>query len=137
MRGEPFAVFGDGEQRRAFTYVGDIAPVIASCPDVETARGQAINVGSDTATTINDLARAVAAAMGVGPTIDHLEARNEVVDALPRHDRATEIFGPCVETPLMEGIAAMADWAQSVGPMEPSRFDEIEIDQGLPPSWRA
>ncbi len=29
LRGEPLTIFGDGSQTRAFTYVGDIAPVIA------------------------------------------------------------------------------------------------------------
>ncbi|MFN3876362.1 MAG: NAD-dependent epimerase/dehydratase family protein, partial [Flavobacteriales bacterium] len=29
MQGRPLTIFGDGEQQRAFTYVGDIAPIIA------------------------------------------------------------------------------------------------------------
>src|SRR5437588_1929047 len=29
LRGEPYTIFGDGEQKRAFSYIGDIAPVIA------------------------------------------------------------------------------------------------------------
>jgi nucleoside-diphosphate-sugar epimerase len=29
LRNEPITVFGDGTQERAFTYVGDIAPILA------------------------------------------------------------------------------------------------------------
>ena len=32
MRGEPMSIFGDGEQSRAFSYVGDIVPAIADAP---------------------------------------------------------------------------------------------------------
>lgn len=137
MRHEPFRIFGDGEQRRAFTYVGDIAPLIATCPENPAARGQAINVGCDTSTSVNELAVAVAEAMEVEPVIEHLSARHEVIDALPLHQRSRAIFGEVPETPLTEGLAAMAKWARSVGPMEPSTFQGIEVDQGLPPSWRS
>lgn len=135
MREEPFVIFGDGEQRRAFTHVSDVAPLIAGCPDVASARGQVINVGSDTPSTVNQLALTVASAMGISPKIEYVEARKEVVDALPHHRRALEIFGPTEETPLHDGIAAMAAWAHEIGPMEPSRFDNIEVTKGLPSTW--
>ena len=136
MRGEAFQIFGDGSQRRAFTYIDDVAPLIARCPEVDGARGAAINVGSDTPTSIADLANAVATATGSDLEIRYEPARHEVVDALPAHDRARALFGDLPETPLDQGIAAMAAWAREVGPMEPSSFEGVEIEQGLPPSWR-
>src|SRR5205085_7651782 len=33
MRGEPMSVFGDGTQTRAFSYIGDVAPLIARSID--------------------------------------------------------------------------------------------------------
>ena len=36
--GEPMTVFGNGEQVRAFSYIDDVAPVIARGPLVQSAR---------------------------------------------------------------------------------------------------
>ena len=33
LQGEPMTIFGDGEQTRAFSYIGDVAPVIAEAID--------------------------------------------------------------------------------------------------------
>jgi UDP-glucose 4-epimerase len=38
MIGRPMTVFGDGEQRRAFTYIGDLATAIADAPWTARAR---------------------------------------------------------------------------------------------------
>ncbi|MGH2727962.1 MAG: NAD-dependent epimerase/dehydratase family protein [Actinomycetota bacterium] len=40
LEGRPMTVFGDGEQRRAFTHVADVAPLIARSIDVPSARNQ-------------------------------------------------------------------------------------------------
>ena len=37
MRGEPMTIFGDGTQTRAFSYIGDVAPLIARAIDVPAA----------------------------------------------------------------------------------------------------
>src|SRR3954470_2497080 len=37
MQGEPLTVFGDGNQTRAFSYIGDVAPYIAASVDVPEA----------------------------------------------------------------------------------------------------
>src|SRR5262249_46273576 len=46
MSGEPMTIFGDGTQRRAFSYVGDIAPIIAGSPWVPAARNEVFNIGA-------------------------------------------------------------------------------------------
>jgi UDP-glucose 4-epimerase len=38
MAGEPMPVFGDGMQRRAFSYIDDVAPIIARSPLVPAAQ---------------------------------------------------------------------------------------------------
>lgn len=48
-------IFGDGEQCRDFTYVGDIVAANLLAMDAVT-RGQVINVGSGRGTTVNELA---------------------------------------------------------------------------------
>jgi UDP-glucose 4-epimerase len=137
LRGEPMTVFGDGEQTRAFSYIGDISPVIARSVDVNDARNRVFNIGADEAYTVNELAQTVARALGVEAEVDHLPPRNEVVHAYSSHERVREVFGVLPTTPLEEGIARMAEWVQQIGPRSPSGFGTIEVTRNLPPSWKS
>jgi UDP-glucose 4-epimerase len=138
LRGEEFTVFGDGEQKRAFTYIGDIAPTIARCVDVREARNQVFNIGGDVPATVNELSRVVSEAMGVSLRVKHLPPRNEVVDAYSSHEKAERVFGqPGGYVGLREGISRMAAWVKEHGPQDPSVFEGVEVRRNLPPSWAA
>lgn len=136
MNGRAMPVYGDGTQRRAFTYVGDVASVIARSPLIEAARNETFNLGSDTSVSVLELARAIAAEFGVAAEIEHLPMRHEVHVAYSDHSKARSILGATQDTPLQEGIHRMAEWAKqaTLGPSQ--RFDPIEIERNLPPSWR-
>ena len=138
MQGQPLSIFGDGEQTRAFSYVGDIIPAIADAPDVEAARGNVFNVGADVPYSVNDLADAVRRAMGVPDhPVVHEPPRNEVKHAFSDHSRAQAVFGDDARTPLEEGLARMVGWARDHGPRATEAFTDIEIERNLPPVWRA
>src|SRR4051794_10963180 len=137
MLGEPLSIFGDGEQTRAFSYIGDIVGPIADAPDVPEARNEVFNVGADTPYSVNQLADVVRAAMGASehPVLHH-EARNEVTDAYSDHSKARRVFGEQPATTLEDGVARMVEWAKEHGPRETPPFTGIEIEKNLPPSWR-
>ena len=135
MRGEPMSIFGDGTQTRAFSYIGDVAPLIADAIGVPAAFNQTFNVGADESTTVNELAARVAKAMGKEPRITHLEARKEVLHAVADHSRVEEVFGYRAEWTLDRGLKQMAQWALGVGPREPSRRADVEVSRNLPRSW--
>jgi UDP-glucose 4-epimerase len=137
MKGEPMTIFGDGEQTRAFSYVGDVAPVIARAIETPAALNQVFNVGADVPYSVNYLAKATAAAMGVPDApVRHLEARKEVVHAYAAHDKVTQVFGLGAPVSLEDGLSRMAQWAKIAGPRASSRFENIEVMKNLPPSWR-
>ncbi len=137
LSGEPCSVFGDGEQTRAFTYISDIAPVIARAPSVPAAINQVFNIGADRPYTVNRLAEVVQEAMGRKTGVKHLEARKEVVHAFSDHSKVEKVFGKTKAVSLEEGVARMAEWVKKVGPRKPTVFDGIEVERNLPPSWRA
>lgn len=138
MQGQPMPVFGDGMQTRAFSHIADVAPVIARSPLVEEARNEVFNVGADTPYTILDLVHEIGDAFGVEPDVQHLEARNEVIDAFSDHSKMRRVFGCGEPLSLHEGIARMARWARDHGPCSPSEFPgKIEVATNMPPSWRA
>jgi UDP-glucose 4-epimerase len=137
MSGQPMTIFGDGTQSRAFSYIADVAPIIARAPDVPQAYRQIFNVGADTATTLNELASYVADAMGLPAEAKHLEARKEVLHAVADHAKVARVFDYQAQYGLKQGLARMATWAKAVGPRKPTVFENIEVLRNLPPSWRA
>jgi UDP-glucose 4-epimerase len=135
LLGQPLTVFGDGEQTRAFSYIDDVAPVIARSVLAPHAYGQVFNVGGDTPYTVNELVRVVGQALGVTPQVTYLPARNEVKHAYSSHDKAREYFDVPQPVALEDGIRRMAEWVQRVGSRRTEDFAAIEIARGLPAGW--
>ncbi|HEX6288686.1 MAG TPA: GDP-mannose 4,6-dehydratase [Herpetosiphonaceae bacterium] len=59
LRHEPLQVYGDGQQRRCFTHVGDTVSALIGLLDNPAAIGEIVNIGSHNEITIESLARRV------------------------------------------------------------------------------
>jgi UDP-glucose 4-epimerase len=136
LQSKPMPVFGDGLQSRAFSYIDDVAPILARAPEVPAAKNQVFNIGADTPYTVLQLAQEVARSFGEKCRVDHMPARNEVVHAFSDHSKVRAIFQPPAPVDLATGIQRMADWVKKRGPMQPVVFDNIELEKNLPPSWK-
>jgi UDP-glucose 4-epimerase len=136
MQGKAMTIFGDGNQQRAFSYVGDIASDIARAPLIPAAQNQVFNIGADQACTVKELAAEVAKVMDVKLNIAYLPSRQEVVNAYSDHTKWHQVFGQPRSTPLSAGLRRMAAWAKAVGARKSKEFDNIEVTKGLPPAWR-
>jgi UDP-glucose 4-epimerase len=136
MQGQDVVVFGDGEQKRAFTYVKDIIPGIACSATMERAYNQVFNAGADQPWSVEDLAKLVMAAMGKSVSIRHVEERKEVKVAYSDHSKFNRIFPDTTYTPLTRGVELMAAWAKTAGIRRSKDFENIEIAEGLPSVWR-
>lgn len=136
LKGAPLTVFGDGEQTRAFTYIDDVAPYIAQSYAFAKANNQIFNIGSDQEYTVNQLTTEVSQSMAAEPSVNHLEQREEVVNAYADHSKFKEVFRPVPETSLANGLAQTAQWVRSHGARESSIFEDIEIRKNLPKSWQ-
>ena len=119
MQDKPLSIFGDGEQTRAFSYVGDIIPAIASAPTIEAAQQEVFNVGADVPYSVNHLADTIRSAMGVPdhPVVYH-PPRHEVVHAFSDHAKLRSVFGDAPSIELRRGRAAHGGLGQ------PSRAEE-------------
>jgi UDP-glucose 4-epimerase len=138
LQGVPLPIFGDGQQIRAFTYIGDVAPVIAASAEDRRAANETFNLGSDDTYGINVLAGRVAYAMtgSVDHEREYLPQREEAVRAFCDHTKAKVLLGaPCV-TKLDDGLARMATWVKQCGARQSKPFEGIEVERNLPPSWR-
>jgi UDP-glucose 4-epimerase len=134
--GKPLTIFGDGTQTRAFSYIDDVAPVIANSVNVPEAYNEVFNVGASEPSSVNELARVIAAAYGVKPDIQHLAARNEVQDAYSDHSKTERVFGRKAQWSLADGVRRMVEWSKAIQVPEPKKFSGIEVYKNMPPSWR-
>jgi UDP-glucose 4-epimerase len=132
---KPMTVFGDGTQTRAFSYIGDVAPIIASSIELPNAYNQVFNIGADQPYTVNELASSVARAMDVKPRILHLPPRNEVLHAYSSHEKLRRVFGQRNLHSLEDGLGRMARWVKQHGSRSSQKFKYIEVTKNFPKAW--
>ena len=105
MQGRPMTIFGDGTQQRAFSYVGDVVPLIAESPWCPHASCEIFNVGAEASCMVNELAETVVRITG---------SKSEVVhEALPVDD-------PQIRQPDITRAQQLLAW-------EP----QVELEDGL------
>jgi UDP-glucose 4-epimerase len=137
LEGHPLPIFDDGRQTRAFSYIADVAPIIARAGFEPAARNEIFNVGADMPVSVIDLAHAVCRVFDRPAHIQFLPARHEVKHAFSSHKKVARAFGSAPPTALEDGLARMAAWVKQSGPGRSQRFEGIEIERNLPPSWAA
>jgi UDP-glucose 4-epimerase len=93
LDGKRMTIFGDGLQTRQFSYIGDVAPLIAESAIRDDCKNEVINIGSDDATSVNTLAMMVGDAMGGSGFTERLPPRHEARAVTLCHGRAKAIFG--------------------------------------------
>jgi UDP-glucose 4-epimerase len=135
LQGKPMTAFGDGSQMRAFSYIGDMAPIMAEAIENPGAANQIFNIGADQPYTINELAHSIARALGVEPNIAYLPARNEVQFAYSAHDKIDQVFGKRTLHTLDQGLQKMADWVKIHGARSSGKFEGIEVEKNFPRAW--
>lgn len=137
LKGEPLTIYGDGSQTRAFSYIRDVAPVIAESAFNKKAYGRTFNVGADNPISVKDLAFEVGRAMGAVPKINFLSERKEVKHAFASHGLLMQYF-PDFRTKYSfeEGLVNMAEWVKKIGSKKGKPFSPIEVSKNIPRSWR-
>ncbi len=111
--GEPVVIHGDGEQTRDFVFAVDLAAAVVAAIDapVEVVAGELFQAGTGRETTINELARAVEAAIGRPLEVRHEPARaGDVRRNVSRVDKAADRLGYRASIGLEEGLRLTARW---------------------------
>lgn len=96
-KGEDLKIYGDGEQRRDFTYVQDVvqANILASTSP-KVGKGEGLNIGNGDNRSINDIAKIfIDHAKRTRPEtkIDYLPARTEPLITLADNTEAKNLLG--------------------------------------------
>jgi len=113
--GEPLAIAGTGEQRRAFVYVEDLADgvVAALAP---AGAGRIYNLAGRETVTIRRLAEIVRDEVAPVEIVHTAGRAGDLHGATIRSDRAEQELGWCATTPLSEGVRRYARWVAAQPP---------------------
>lgn len=136
LNGDPYTVYGDGEQRRAFTYIDDILPALWMCVDDPRTENQTYNFGSDHEVSLKQVLEVMRMVTGHTDTV-HLPGIFEVHGAYCSHEKAKTELGLNCPTSLHDGIQKMWEWAKQQPVREVKKWDRFEIESGLYDMWKS
>src|SRR5256714_8722182 len=109
--GRPVSIYGDGEQRRDFTYVANVVEANLSAAVAEGVSGTVLNIATGRATTVNELAEAIGALLGRSVERDEQPERpGDVRDSWADVTRARELLGWEPRIGLDEGLRLAAEF---------------------------
>jgi len=112
--GSPLVIFGDGEQTRDFVYVGDVSRAVVGAA-LSDAATPALNIGTGTEITINQLARTLVELCGGRSPISHAPPRaGEIVRSVATVELARDLLGFAAETALVDGLRDTLRWAGAI-----------------------
>ncbi len=107
-RGEPVEIFGDGQQVRDFTYVGDAVCALGRALRGARTNADIFNVCTGTRTTVQDLAEMMAALYRTELVANYRPARaGEVKVSIGDPRQAAKQLGFEAKTTLADGLAIM------------------------------
>ncbi|HET9290814.1 MAG TPA: NAD-dependent epimerase/dehydratase family protein [Actinomycetes bacterium] len=111
LAGEEFEVYGDGEQTRDFTFVGDVVKAMRDAAASDWC-GVA-NIGGGSRTSLNAVLDIVSDLCGELRVVRRPQATGDVRHTAADTSVAQAAFGYRPRTSLPEGLAAMVAWARS------------------------
>jgi UDP-glucose 4-epimerase len=134
-KGLPFTIFGDGSQQRAFSSIDDcLVPLWKAGTDPRASK-QIINIGSWKYYSIKEASEVLKKVIGDGDT-KHEEARHEVKDALPSHEKSVQLLDYEDKTSLEAGLRDMWNWAKNQPDRPQKSWDSYELEKGIYGFWK-
>ena len=111
ISGRSTTIYGDGSATRDYVYVDDVVTAFLCAAEAPVTTTGTFNVGTGVQTTVTELHRVIAAAVGVSRPPDHAEARTGEVHASALDPtRAGRVLGWKPDIDLTEGIERTVDW---------------------------
>ena len=103
----PLEIFGDGTQTRDFVHISDVIQAFyCAIRNIEAKRGEVYNIGSGTATSINELASLLISSKGKDLQVIHKPAlEGEIKDSKADISLAENDIGYSPHVPLSDGLA--------------------------------
>ena len=136
MQNEEIYIYGDGNQKRCFSYIDDCIYCLEKVLDSKATNKQIINIGPDEEfVTINKVAELCSNITGVNlPPIYKKDRPQEVKHAICSADKARKLLNYKTKVSLQEGIQKTFEYIKNRG-VKPFEYHiNIEIDNKLTPT---
>lgn len=118
LNGNPPLIFEDGEQRRDFIHVKDVARACIAALETSAADGEVFNVGSGNSYTINEIARTLAKVMDkdIEPEITGKYRVGDIRHCFADITKIKEKLHFTPEISLKEGLRELEEWLKEQNP---------------------
>jgi len=136
LNNEPFTIYGDGEQTRAFTYIDNILPCLWKAAKSKNTKNEIINLGGIKNTSLNEAANILTKITKQKNGIIHLEPRHEVKHAWSTYQKSIDLLEYTENISLEEGLIKMWEWAKTQPKRQQKYFKEYELDKGIYSYWK-
>lgn len=139
LQGKQPIIYGDGEQKRCFSFVQDDIDILEKFAFDKKAVGEVINIGPDDEfITINELAETIAELVDFDLKPQYMPGSpKEVKLANCSADKARRLFGYKPKYSLKEGLQEMIDYIKERGTKPFKYHVDLEIvNEKTPKSWK-
>jgi len=113
LNDKPPLVYEDGNQRRDFVSVYDVARAFRLALDTDGAAGSVLNVGSGQDVSVLEIARSLAEVLGkphLTPEVTGKARAGDIRHCFADISRARELLGFAPEVQLQDGMSELAGW---------------------------
>ncbi len=112
-RNETITLFGDGSTSRDYTYVDDVVDAVLAAMGVDFGF-EILNIGSGRPIRLDDMVKALEAAMGVHATLDRKPERaGDMVHTFADTARARQLLGWQPRWTIEDGLRSFLDWMRT------------------------
>lgn len=140
LQGRQPIIYGDGQQKRAFSFVADVVDCLVKIGFEPGAAGQIINIGPDEEfITINDLASRLAKLLDFKPLepVYFKDRPMEVKFATCSADKARRLLGYKTTYTVDQGLKEMIEWIKKRGTRPFKYHLPLEIiSERTPETWK-
>lgn len=138
LHNKPIIIYGNGDQKRCFSFISDVTdPIIKACLS-ENLNGEIINIGPDEEEiTINELGKIICQIMNVEFKPEYLAGRpNEVFHATCSAEKARQLLDYETKVKLEHGLRELVDWIRAQPRKDFTYHLPIEIiNEKTPKTW--
>lgn len=115
LNDQPPLVFEDGEQKRDFVHVMDVASAFAAVLESDKRIWDVFNVGSGQAVTVNGIARTLARLLkkNIAPEILQKYRVGDIRHCFADISKIRDVFGVAPQRDFEEGMAELIEWVRT------------------------
>jgi UDP-glucose 4-epimerase len=135
LNGEPITIFGDGSQKRAFSYIGDCVEPLWNAGNLPAVSGEIINLGGTKEISIDDAASLLIKVIGGGSKV-YKEARHEVKNAWSTWEKSVDLLAYNEKHTLEDGLRIMWQWVKNQPKRSQKIWEAYELNKGIYSYWK-